>query len=165
MIDVFDFYRDPAKANEFRDILTLGVQRHPSSLGQSFLEKDIWVVEVLRLVYDEGFVGSHSTAFKGGTALSKCWKAIERFSEDIDISIHWSDLAGEADEDAAWDKTTRTGSQDRKFRKRQAKILSDWSGDLVARLNARFSEYEIPGLRIELEPDSKGEKVNVPFHA
>ena len=25
--------------------------------------------------------------FKGGTSLSKCWKLIERFSEDIDIAL------------------------------------------------------------------------------
>lgn len=30
---------------------------------------------------------SEHTSFKGGTSLSKCWKLIDRFSEDIDIAI------------------------------------------------------------------------------
>lgn len=29
----------------------------------------------------------HNIVFKGGTSLSKCHKAINRFSEDIDITI------------------------------------------------------------------------------
>ncbi len=31
--------------------------------------------------------GQHLT-FKGGTSLSKVWNLIDRFSEDIDITIH-----------------------------------------------------------------------------
>lgn len=27
--------------------------------------------------------------FKGGTSLSKCYKIIDRFSEDIDITLDW----------------------------------------------------------------------------
>lgn len=47
------------------------------------VEKDYYVTMILReLTERQGFV-----VFKGGTALSKCHKAIKRFSEDIDITI------------------------------------------------------------------------------
>ena len=163
MTDIFDFYRDPTKHDDLKAILDLGAQKHPAGLAQNFLEKDIWVAEILRLLYDENLLGAHSTAFKGGTALSKCWRAIERFSEDIDLSIHWSDLAGEPDEIAAWAKSTENNSQKKKFRDRQTKLLTEWSTGLINRLNERLAEYGIDGLRAKLEADSKGEKVNVHF--
>jgi predicted nucleotidyltransferase component of viral defense system len=141
LIDIFDFYRDPAKHDELKAILSLGAQKHPAGLAQNFLEKDIWVAEILRLLYDENLLGTHSTAFKGGTALSKCWKTIERFSEDIDLSIHWSDLAGEPDEVAAWEQSIQSNSQKQKFRKQQTKLLTEWSTVLVNRLNERLALY------------------------
>ena len=47
------------------------------------VEKDYYVTMILReLTERQGFV-----VFKGGTSLSKCYKVIKRFSEDIDITI------------------------------------------------------------------------------
>ena len=91
---ILDFYRDPTKHDELKQLLQLGAQKHPAGLPANFLEKDLWVTEILRLLYEEQLIGDFSVAFKGGTALSKCWKVIDRFSEDIDLSIHWADLAG-----------------------------------------------------------------------
>ena len=48
------------------------------------LEKDIWVVATLAVLFEAPF-GRH-LVFKGGTSLSKVWRAIRRFSEDIDIT-------------------------------------------------------------------------------
>ena len=48
------------------------------------LEKDIWVVAALGILFEAPFA-EHLT-FKGGTSLSKVWRAIRRFSEDIDIT-------------------------------------------------------------------------------
>ena len=48
------------------------------------LEKDIWVVATLGVLFDAPF--GHQLVFKGGTSLSKVWRAIRRFSEDIDIT-------------------------------------------------------------------------------
>jgi len=50
------------------------------------LEKAFWVCWTLRELFRLPEWGSHLT-FKGGTSLSKAWKLIERFSEDIDIVI------------------------------------------------------------------------------
>lgn len=49
------------------------------------VEKDWWVVQTLSIIF-EMEVGQH-LVFKDGTSLSKAWKLIERFSEDIDLAI------------------------------------------------------------------------------
>lgn len=49
-------------------------------------------------------------AFKGGTSLSKCYGLIERFSEDIDLSLDWRVLGFSASE--PWTERSKT-SQDR----------------------------------------------------
>jgi len=64
----------------------------------NLLEKDIWVVWVLSALYSAP-VGEH-LSFKGGTSLSKGYKVIDRFSEDIDLTYDirqmLPDLAGES---------------------------------------------------------------------
>jgi len=49
------------------------------------VEKDWWVVQTLAIVFEMD-VARH-LVFKGGTSLSKAWKLIERFSEDVDLAI------------------------------------------------------------------------------
>lgn len=49
------------------------------------VEKDWWVTLVLKALFSLP-MGNHFI-FKGGTSLSKGWKLIERFSEDIDIAL------------------------------------------------------------------------------
>lgn len=50
------------------------------------IEKDYWVVWTLGRLFSIPEISSHLT-FKGGTSLSKIFGVIERFSEDIDVSI------------------------------------------------------------------------------
>lgn len=50
------------------------------------IEKDYWVVWTLERLFSLPDLKSHLT-FKGGTSLSKVYGLIERFSEDIDVSI------------------------------------------------------------------------------
>jgi hypothetical protein len=50
------------------------------------VEKDFWVCWTLRELFSLPGHGPHLT-FKGGTSLSKGWKLIDRFSEDIDVVI------------------------------------------------------------------------------
>lgn len=49
------------------------------------VEKDWWVTLSLKALFNSKYSGH--MLFKGGTSLSKCWKLIERFSEDIDIAL------------------------------------------------------------------------------
>lgn len=50
-----------------------------------YIEKDYWVTYALRAVFSHAI--GLDTVFKGGTALSKCYQMIERFSEDIDLVV------------------------------------------------------------------------------
>lgn len=50
-----------------------------------YIEKDYWVTYALFHIFNNG-IGS-DTVFKGGTALSKCFGIIQRFSEDIDLVV------------------------------------------------------------------------------
>lgn len=50
-----------------------------------YVEKDYWVTYALFTIYNNEI--GKDTVFKGGTALSKCYNVIERFSEDIDLVV------------------------------------------------------------------------------
>jgi hypothetical protein len=50
------------------------------------IEKDFWVCWTLRRLIETPGLGEHLT-FKGGTSLSKAYGIIDRFSEDIDLTI------------------------------------------------------------------------------
>lgn len=50
-----------------------------------YVEKDYWVTYALYTIFNDK-IGS-DTIFKGGTALSKCYDIIKRFSEDIDLVV------------------------------------------------------------------------------
>jgi len=50
------------------------------------IEKDWWVVQTLRLISRMN-IAEH-TVFKGGTSLSKAWRLIDRFSEDVDLAFN-----------------------------------------------------------------------------
>ena len=64
-----------------------------AQLGMSaqIIEKDFWVCWSLRRLFSLDEFRNHLT-FKGGTTLSKVYRVIERFSEDIDVAIERSFL-------------------------------------------------------------------------
>jgi hypothetical protein len=49
------------------------------------LEKDFWVCWLLGLLFETTF--KDAIVFKGGTSLSKVFGVVDRFSEDIDLSL------------------------------------------------------------------------------
>lgn len=55
------------------------------NLSPVVLEKDFWVCWLLAILFESEFAGS--LVFKGGTSLSKVFGVIDRFSEDIDLSL------------------------------------------------------------------------------
>lgn len=58
------------------------------------LEKDIWLCQVLDVLFQ--LPCRKPMAFKGGTSLSKVYRAIDRFSEDIDVTVDYRNLIAEA---------------------------------------------------------------------
>lgn len=56
---------------------------------ETAVEKDVWVCWTLKALFE--CPGLPAMAFKGGTSLSKAFDAIKRFSEDVDITMHFPD--------------------------------------------------------------------------
>lgn len=56
------------------------------------IEKDFWVCWTLDALYHRLPNGGPRLLFKGGTSLSKAFGLIERFSEDIDVTVFRDDL-------------------------------------------------------------------------
>ena len=56
------------------------------------VEKDFWVCWVLDVLFNAMGDGHPRLLFRGGTSLSKSFGLIDRFSEDIDITVFRDDL-------------------------------------------------------------------------
>jgi Nucleotidyl transferase AbiEii toxin, Type IV TA system len=56
------------------------------SASSVMVEKDLWVCWLLGLLFADAELAPH-LVFKGGTSLSKVYGVIDRFSEDIDLSM------------------------------------------------------------------------------
>lgn len=67
----------------YRDAIRFTSQQ--MNLQPEFVEKDYWVTYALFTIFNNEI--GKDTVFKGGTALSKCYKMIDRFSEDIDLVV------------------------------------------------------------------------------
>lgn len=73
----FDLDRDDQRE-------ALEYAREQTGRPAHLLEKDVWVVWILRALFESSL--SADLTFKGGTSLSKVYKVIDRFSEDIDLT-------------------------------------------------------------------------------
>ena len=143
-------------AEERKEILqTLGTQR-----GQSpaVLEKDIWVCWALGKLFT--ITGVLPMAFKGGTSLSKVYKAIDRFSEDIDVTIDYKSLLPDADPF----KEGITGSQLSKLTKTLRDLLSKHTHEVVLPAFQSAIENEFGSGKYEVTLSEDGEELLVGYH-
>lgn len=67
----------------FEDAVRITAQQ--LNIAEIHIEKDYWVTLALHTIFNNPI--GKQTVFKGGTALSKCYGFIERFSEDIDLVV------------------------------------------------------------------------------
>lgn len=67
----------------FRQAILATAQR--LDVPEVYVEKDYWVTYALYAIFHSEI--GKETVFKGGTALSKCFSIINRFSEDIDLIV------------------------------------------------------------------------------
>lgn len=113
-------------------------------LPEQAVEKDYWVTVMLQLIFDSEL--SNHIIFKGGTSLSKNGNLIERFSEDIDLSVNY-EYFGLTDEP--------TKKQLKKLRKSSSLFVRE------ALVNTLVDQIERYGLKdqltITVEPDGEGD--------
>lgn len=64
------------------------------------IEKDFWVCWTLDQIFSNPILSPHIT-FKGGTSFSKCYGFIDRFSEDIDLTLSKQYIGITAENDPA----------------------------------------------------------------
>ncbi|MYH49373.1 MAG: nucleotidyl transferase AbiEii/AbiGii toxin family protein [Gammaproteobacteria bacterium] len=123
-------------AAERRDALEVAERR----CGQRtyLLEKDTWVVATLRVLFEAPF-GRH-LVFKGGTSLSKVWRAIRRFSEDIDITYDIRGFAPDVVAGGDDEAMPPTRSQERRWTRAIRPRLADWVRDIARPLIAEELE-------------------------
>ena len=102
---MLDFiHNDP----EFKDLISI-VSAHHKGLDITLIEKDYWIMHVLYSLQQQNI----EFELKGGTSLSKGYRLIHRFSEDIDIHIRtYFGLTVEGKEDKPQIKTARKAFYD-----------------------------------------------------
>ena len=93
---------------------------HPAFL----FEKDLWVVATLGVLFDAPF--GRRLVFKGGTSLSKVWRAIRRFSEDIDITYDIRGFAPDLVAGADTEALPPSRSQEKRWTKTIRSRLAEW---------------------------------------
>lgn len=101
------------------------------------VEKDWWVSRTLNIIFNMD-IAKH-LVFKGGTSLSKAWKLINRFSEDIDLAIDREFFFAS---EKNWSKKKIT-----KLRKESGIYIT---GAFVDELKAAFQSEGFTGLRFEV---------------
>lgn len=116
-------------ADSRRDAFVIAGERR--GLLPLVIEKDFWVCWTLERLFSlPGF--SEHLLFKGGTSLSKVYGIIQRFSEDIDLSLSRTSFGGSlADPELAASNTQR-------------KIRTD---ALVAAFQGTVTNHLLPALR------------------
>ena len=102
----------------------------------SAIEKDWWVVQTLRLIFEMDC--ADSLVFKGGTSLSKAWGLINRFSEDIDLALDRKFLGFEGD---------LSNQQIKKLRKASFAYITD---KFYPMLKTKFEETGLTNVEINI---------------
>jgi predicted nucleotidyltransferase component of viral defense system len=100
------------------------------------IEKDWWVVQTLRLIFEMDC--ADSLVFKGGTSLSKAWGLINRFSEDIDLALDRKFLSFEGD---------LSNQQIKKLRKASFAYITD---EFYPTLKTKFEETGLTNVEINI---------------
>ena len=86
-----DYVRIIAASDEDRRGLFAATARRVGTTEQN-VEKDFWVCWTLDTLFHRLPAGGPRLLFKGGTSLSKAFGLIDRFSEDIDVTVFRNDL-------------------------------------------------------------------------
>lgn len=140
-----------------RETLSLLVERAFQKTRREYaiIEKDYWVVWLLDLLFSGPY--ADALTFKGGTSLSKAHKVIDRFSEDVDLTIDRSLIAL----DPA--KSLEEPDLGRAQRTKRSKAFDDKTADFITQefvpwLNAEIQKHlagragdTAPALRFDVE--------------
>ena len=112
-------------------------------VSPEIIEKDFWVCWTLKQLFEITEISPHLT-FKGGTSLSKVYKLIERFSEDIDLTLSKEFLGFDTS-----DITTVSGNERRRrLEKLEQKTEEKVKDEILPLLNKYFANL-LPAQDVE----------------
>lgn len=115
------------------------------------LEKDIWVVWTLSALFDAPFAGD--LVFKGGTSLSKGYQAIERFSEDVDLTYDIRAIAPDL-ASAGGEGLPPNRSQEQRWTRIIRERLKVWVRDTVSPMLIQRLQDERMAARVTAQADT-----------
>ena len=124
----------------------LEIAREKSGRPTHLLEKDVWVVWTLDALFSSALAAD--LTFKGGTSLSKAYKVIDRFSEDIDLTCDIRKLIGDLIEEQG--VFPGNGSQARKWSKAVQQRLPVWIKNQVQPVLATALVHEKLPVTLEI---------------
>ncbi|MYE11729.1 MAG: nucleotidyl transferase AbiEii/AbiGii toxin family protein [Gammaproteobacteria bacterium] len=142
-------------ARERADILRTVAAR--SGRAAVILEKDIWVCWVLQALFSAP--DPHPMAFKGGTSLSKVFGVIDRFSEDVDITLDYRAFNDGFDPFA----NDASRNQIRRFTERLRGRVAGYVHDVVAPVLDAAAERLAADGRHEIHVDDTGETIRFAY--
>ena len=127
-------------------------------IAPKIIEKDFWVCWTLHHIFKIEEIRDH-IIFKGGTSLSKIFKVIERFSEDIDLVLDWRVLGYGRSENSKNPENERSRTQQDRFNQEMNAVSRDYiKNHLVQILSSHFAQHidqDLFDLNIDSEdPDS-----------
>lgn len=106
----------------------------------AIIEKDYWLVKILQILYEDSNFYKHHL-FKGGTSLSKCYQCIERFSEDLDITIDRSLIGfNESDQEVAEFGSKRRKRYFDELSNKTNRYIVDLSQSLLEKIKDKFPD-------------------------
>ena len=111
------------------------------------LEKDLWTCHVLDVLFNRANADNKRLLFKGGTSLSKVYDVIQRFSEDVDITVFREDMGFAGDRDPANPALTNN---------RRLRLVEELVGETAKFIGGELRDALQAGLhdcRISVDPD------------
>lgn len=146
------------RADLFRTVAT------KRNLNPSIIEKDFWVCWTLKRVFSLPKPPA-GLLFKGGTSLSKVFKLIERFSEDIDLSFDRAALgfSGENDPLVASSAKKRQKGVEALAEACQKIIFEQFLPQLGNAMDESLGKSSSEKWRLELDPNDP-DKQTLLFH-
>ncbi|MEJ7639538.1 MAG: nucleotidyl transferase AbiEii/AbiGii toxin family protein, partial [Singulisphaera sp.] len=124
-----------------RDLFNEAAGRR-GDISAGVIEKDFWVCWTLKHIFALGPAPAQ-LIFKGGTSLSKVYGVIERFSEDIDLSISREDLGFVGDRDPY--KAASGKKKQALITEIQTRCREVIEAELLPKLHVRFESILGPG--------------------
>ncbi len=111
--------------------------RTSTGIAPILIEKDFWVCWVLRKIFDCPEL-REMVVFKGGTSLSKVFHLVERFSEDMDLTIDYRKFGFVGDDDPA---TTSKKKREKILFPKMEEVGREYvCGPFLRTLRTRFEE-------------------------